>query len=787
MVTVIGGKPGGFARSFMESFTPALQRGAETAEKLIGQQGGSRKGVRSALTRGLSLYDQSKSIRNNSALLDKFERRMHEYAEEGYDPDDAFSETYREFSSRKGEKGLAGEGKKDDRSFFEKIRLASDEPLKNILPSGESVKQFGKDIITGVGKASRAALDYTPQDPYSLGLEALGKKEKRLAEAVDEQTGGALLPQNAAERLASGFVLGPAGIAGKAASEALNIEGIPKSVRDAAEFITFMALAGRGGKKPELTFANGVMSDAKKFAEYTGRPLEEIVAEAAETSGADLRRMAAGDMAETEKFSKALPEVAERVKGTPKEVFNPEGAAAERELFAEKVKESPLERYYEGEREIAEKNASRRPETVAKEAEIVERLKPAEKEAYDSIRREANALREMRGRGDNKIDIGLQQGKLSHEIEKLKDIQYEMRHGRPRATIEQLQKNSEKSIEGLRKEAENPTKEGMAQLEKDFKNDQEYIDRAAKISERGALPSDVTPDTFIRIKQKYADAYRDAIASQNKLLETLVGKDREGAERLLKVLKQRESRAVADIVNQRDKLAALRRLEKPSGAFIKHQLKGLKKDIPEFKKDFFRMRRLKQAVDKKVESVVGKKLSPGQEKIAEQAKEEVKETLGDVLRKHREKAEATAEGGEKAAEGMTLKEESEIAKKISKWAKGLRKVKKVAQVAAVLGGLQAVLEELGVKIPTSVLSTLIYNSVGTTTLGILPAVRNGLRHIFETVDVNRLRDATPGFDADDVYASIVKKRGKSRANVIRNRAFDTEDQELESFQDEESA
>lgn len=731
------GKRRGFGETFSENFSSAFNKSLERAEKLSGERRRIRERVPTSLRSNLSLYDQDKSIRSRPEEIDRIKRKMYELVDQGYDPEDAFSLAYH--GEENGE--IPGANEKKSPSTAEKL------------------SQFGEDVKIGGLKGIRPFihLGSALKSPQQLMLEAIeGPPEKTALTEFDRLTEGKGKPTNVVERAIQGFPIGPAGVVQSYTEESLNVEGIPDWVREGAGFLAFVGTAGRSGRMPQLKLANGVMRDAKKLAKTTGKPVESLIDEAVSASGTDLRKIAAGDIAETEKFSAVLPQVAERVKTTPRNTFNPSKAIEERELFGKRVKESPLGEYYEHLAKDQKRLASRKPSTIAAEEARIAQLRPIETEAYAAVQREGDALRQLRGRGEKMREVEAQQSKLASEVEKLRDIKYEIKHGKKRESLAELQKKAEESIQGLRQEAASPTLEGQATLAKQLANDQKYLDRAAMLAERGSLPSEFSPDTFLKIKEKYAQAYREAASMQREAMKSLKGEELESAKRFMKYLDQRSSRALADIINQRDRIAAMRRLEKPSGAFFKQQLKETRKDIDAFKKDFFRVKRLRGDLERKTEKAFSKSMTPREEVKVEQ----VKEKLGDLIKEKPELFESAKLGNREA--------QKKIESEMTKWIRGLGIA---AGSGALIGSIQAAVEEIFGYRPTVSMITKIIGAPGYAALGIGPLVRNTLREFFEKEDVERLKRAKPGPEAAGIWRDIIERRGEPRARAVRKRAF----------------
>ncbi len=524
------------------------------------------------------------------------------------------------------------------------------------LFSKENLKGGLENVIGGSAKAGRAlaratqqAAELAQKSGISTGPLAMGAEE-----VFDRITGNRGQPQNIVERIAQGFPFGLAGIGMETANEAAKAAGLPEPVQELVGVLSFLA-AGKGSlKTPKFRAINRAVKKAESVAASTGRKVEEVLAEAQSRSGADLAKATSGDANEINKLSRSItkeaPKIAEKVKETPKTVFNAKQAAKERKVFGERLPESPLDIYLKPEKTVAHT-----PETLAKHETITKKLTPKQDALFDTLNRQRDELRKLqfdvnRAPPEAKARVEAlfqdKQKAVQKTVKDLKDIQYELKYFRKRQTQEEISHQIEKAAAEFKKEAANPTQEGQKKIARSLELDKEYLQRAEKILNRGELPGEISLDTHIQMKKKYADAYREIVKQNHDALKDLRGaKDAESLKKISNIRKEngllesRLKRLDADIVNQTDKIKAMRGIEPPSGAFYRQQLKSLRNDLEMFKKDFFQARKANRPQELKTQ------------KVTKEAFREVKE-LGDRL-----KAKPTMADAEKLAEKAGIPKE----------------------------------------------------------------------------------------------------------------------------------
>lgn len=520
--------------------------------------------------------------------------KARELFDQGYDPQEAIEQATQAHLSRPSSKqGVS----KTMRNLEENT---------GISPQGFS--QGIKDVGVGALKGIRPFIEHlsggSPMTNPSALANLLTQTPNTDLQKFDVITQGKGRPENATERVVSGYPLGAPGIVGEYAREAARAGGASERVQDVASFIG----AVMGGKlrlpEPKMKAVRRVVENASKVSEKTGQPAEQVLSEAQQRSGADLAKAAEGNAEEINKLNRAItkevPEVGKKVEAAPKEFAQPKTEIAAREKTVERLKERPLEEYYKPEKEVKHK-----PETVVKQQEVRQRVEPllnAKNKELSQAQSDLSKLKESRKsipeESKGRIEAGIKHAedvqipRLHQQIEELK---YELREFKKQPSLEEIQDSVTKSGKTFIEEAKNPTPEGQKKIEAQIEKDKQYIERAAKLAEKGKLEGEIKPDTFIKMKQAYLDGYNGLIHELRDELRSLKGaRDQEGLKAIadrrqaVRHLEQRTARLKADIQNQTDKLKVRGHLEKPSGAFYKQQLKTARSDVEAFQKDFIK-------------------------------------------------------------------------------------------------------------------------------------------------------------------------------------------------------
>lgn len=491
-----------------------------------------------------------------------------------------------------------------------------------------------------------------------------------LTEKYLTATGGVGPGENKIERAVQGALgtFHPAGAAGTLASEGAEELGAPPVVQSAADALAFV-LAIKSGPKVGAAFkANErVLSNAERVAEQTGLKAEEVIARAQQESGADLAKAAQGDAKEINKLngriSAQAPKGAEKVSATEKTVFSPKEAIKQREkVSAERLAKSPYTAYYEIEARKEAKEAGKTEPTLAKEAETTERLQPLEKQKTQELDVQRQQLKDLErdvknltGSDKSRVEatIEFKKKQIQKTLDELADIRHELKHFEKRPTDAQIEADAKKRAEEFVEEARNPTEEGQKKLARDIELDKKFIERAEELLKHPEIPGDIHPDTFLRVKEKYLDAYQGKVAELREANRSLKGaRDVQSLKTIgenkkaIQALEDRIKRLKADIVNQRDKIKALSNVKGAKGAFYKQQLKKLRRDVEQFQRDFFRD---KQGKPETVQEVITEKVA--KKGIAEAPKINLSE-------------EGALNAGEKVGKNPTKENIKEVAEKV---------------------------------------------------------------------------------------------------------------------------
>jgi hypothetical protein len=567
--------------------------------------------------------------------------------------------------------------------------------------------------------------------------------------------------------------------------------------------------SGKNIKLPTLKAGRRILSNAEKVAAETGLKAEEVIQKATQESGADIGKVLEGDAKEINKLNGRISleaPGAEKVSKTEKTVFSPKEAIKQREAFGRKVGESPLAEYF-----APEKSVEHRPETLAKQKEITETLTPKIEKLEKQIALDKADLRQMQlSRKDfsgNELarvesNIHFKENAIQKKMDELKDLRYELKYFRKRPTEAEIDAAVKKSADAYVQEAKNPTPEGMKKAERQLQLDKDYIESAEKILNRGELPGEIRPDTHIKMKQKYLDGYNAMIRTLKDEIKTLKSaKDVESLRRIsenqkaINYLENRARRLKSDVVNQTDKIKAMRGLEGPSGAFYKHQLKDLHKDVEQFQKDFFKYSKdksIKQQITEKTAAEPIKEVAKqfenatklGEEvgknptetniqKAADatgqnpaQVKQEVN-NMGDLIK---ERAQKLKDG--KATEQDVNGASKDVNKAMSKWEIKGRRFAKGLGVGFAVGVAKGIWEnETGEKIPS------IYTSLGFSLFGKVSRIpgrfagitvgTKAVNYIYDKIESSKLKDLRKNPNEYTKYIQSLRKRySAKRVNTI---------------------
>jgi hypothetical protein len=660
----------------------------------------------------------------------------------------------------------------NDKEIRKSIEEDQQKSFNQLKETWENIKGAGSQFLNpfiGHLETVNKLLDLTQMPQRYIASKTNGESNKEffekegerfnkkldLQDAWTEITEGRNLPKNIGDRLIQAWIGAgghPAGAVVQGYQELKDAFGIqtPEWMQPIEDSLLFV-LAVKNAKKFDLRNSPAtryLLKRAQVVADKIQQPVESVIQKAANEGNVNLQKAASGDVAEINKLKGRITAESpgsEKVQATEKTVFNPKEAIKQREAHGKKLEASPFRENFEIENKKAKTEAGKTPETKAKEAEVARRLEPkiAELEKrIDSSRKELARMesyaQKYTGSAKDRLkqNIEFKRKAIEKQMEELKDLHYELKNGKPRPTEAQLEIDAQKSAQKIVDQVKNPTPENLKAFEDQLAKDQRFLDRAAKIKERGEFTNDVQPDTHIRTMEKYQKAYDAMIMKLKDEINSLKGaRDAESLKRIsenreaIKRLEQRQKRHKANITNQREKITALASIQGPSGALYKNQIKRTQGDLKEFQKDFAEFKKRaetkseigtekkgQQAIKEsgkefekatKVGEEVGK--NPTEENIAKAAEEtglkpeEIKteqKKLGELFKEH---AEKVREG--RATERDVKSTEREINKTLGKWNHRLKGTAKSLALSYITGVAKGIIEnETGVKIPSSYLT-----------------------------------------------------------------------------------
>jgi hypothetical protein len=801
---IIGeGLGSGFTQGFGEGYKQ-YQKGEEAKAKELTRQRGK---LRASAKTGLGMYDEYKSF--SPEMKGQLESLMGDYIEQGLSADEAFTQAYQQMIGAQDQAGPQ-EGQ-DQSSLWSQQLGAKGSPLEQLTKGltdypeafTRQIAQMGRkgvgaaeglyNALTG-GKNTSPIQGLAPSGRETIEREPQGTPA---TDFYDKLVGEKGIPRNAKEDIGSSVLFGVPGMAGRSASLALKEMGAPEWVQELGDIgIMFLTQGGISAFQK----AAPTLQKLSTLAKESGVAAEEIV----KAAGVDISKLAQGEEAALNALKNKLspaPEVSKKVTKTPKTVYDKQAAIREREVFGERLPESPLEYYEEIRAKDLKKESAKRPETKAREAEVRERLAPDEKRLYEEWKGQKEKLKDIQ-RGKNKasskseIDrIGVleerQLAKLDRVSDQLKDIQYEMKYGRTRATEEHVNSLIEKQVKAIEDYVANPTEEITAKLKKDLADEEVFLDRANKIMERGELPGEVRPDTFIKMKTKYQDGYKAAVKKNNELIKELKGsKTKADIDKLAELKKQnkifenRIKNLENRIIVQKDNIRAMRALDKPSGAFYKQQLKSTRQDLQQFQRDFFKQKRIKSPTEMKVSKQMSKEtakyekakpeIEKGKKLIEEPTKENIREAAKEADMPESEFSGALKEmreGTKPAAEAI---EKGNVSPKtIKDFIQVLKKYRKYSIPAGLgLGIFTSLFEEAtGYRIKSQD-ARLAFNVLGgTLSYGASSASYAFVNYLFESAQAKKLASLKGNFKERNKYLkNMEEKRGKTKTNKIIKKA-----------------
>lgn len=549
------------------------------------------------------------------------------------------------------------------------------------------------------------------------------------------------------------------------------------------------------------------------IAKKTGQTAEEILLPAIKDTETNFQAVLEGDSKEINKLKNRITKEApgaEKVSKTEKSFFDKEAAITAREAHGEKLKASPFGEYFRIEQKKAADEAKKTPEVLAKEAETKARLQPEIEKIEKSIdldRKEIKEFQKLRKEASGNtaerlnLNISAKEKAIDKKMEELKNLRYEMKYGKKRPTEAELEIAAEKSAKELVEQIRNPTPENQKALARQLELDKQFLERAEKIKNRGEFETEYIPDEHIRIMEKYSKAYEAMIDTLKDEVRSLKGtRDVQSLKRIkdnreaIKQLEARQKRHKANIVNQKDKIIALKSIEGPSGAFFKNQIRKSKNEIKEFEKDLFAYKgkpetkpeigtsqkgqqQIKEA-GKQFEKMekVGEKVAkdPSKENIntaseaTGQKPSEVKEETEKMGNLIKDRSEKVQQG--KGSEKQVVETANQVNRQLSLWAKRIGKIPMNLAKGFGLGVASGLFEQyFDIKIPSSLLGALVPGGT-TSRIGTGFAAGYGYKLVSEAYtkkESNKLRELRSKPLEYDKYVKDLRSRYKpARVNKI---------------------
>jgi len=524
--------------------------------------------------------------------------------------------------------------------------------------------------------------------------------------------------------------------------------------------------------KASAAATKGVITEAK---------IVEEAVKNLEARGVSVVKAAEGDAKALNEIQKESAKVADTYKQAEK--FNRKEVEKVRGETAEKLAQSPLEKYYAPVKEVAH-----RPETIAKEAERIKPLEIKIKQSERSLRNlqyqilnNENYLKEAAHKLNEaqrtRIQALIDHDKLQHQryLNEIRSANFEIKYGRPPATTDQIKEQIGKSFDEIRAGIKDPTIDKIKKLEKALEQNKAAVEQAQKLVDRGELPGRPVFDEFIKIKQEYVKAYGDlieelgAFIKENKGDKAFVSQV-ENARKLKGLIEKTREQAKASIVNQIDKRKAMKTLEGASGALWKNLLKDVRTDVDAFQKEWASVR---------------KALSPAEIKTSETAKKAIEtkkptpkplaaadETKAAIIKKKADqelKSEIDA-FHERLKSGKTTEKDIARAGNVTnKYLKRIASIPKGFAKGAIAGGIQSIFEEYtGSKIPIGLVSVALPG----------PAVGRGaafggtvvghkiVNAIFDHIEEEKLRKLRNTEEFHKYRKDLEKRYSKARVNRL---------------------
>lgn len=839
---------------------PEGQTSGELLGSSFGQGFGS--GISQGLQNALNAHFQEKQRveKGRPQVLSAFSSML-----KLFDPNKAFDENTRKkvydqaiktFESTPGMDPLSAVN-----AAFESLRSQEEQIAQSKPQTPGSLEGLGEDVLTAGAKMSRPLVGLadlaqrggsflgdlaqrgiqsirglTPEQIQSQQEKAkeLPKPllKKSLLQEFDKLTGGrGIIPEstsdnmfqninNAIQRVVSASSFGIPGVVAETGSEIAKSAGFGEIGQLIASLGGFAA-AVKSGVKLEPVFdalakqlkrTPTAAKSIQQAATVAAIPEEEVVAKAAENlekRGVNVLKAGDGDPATLNELQKEVNKVSKTFQSAEKESVK--DLQKVRADVAKKLPESPLEKYY-----APPKESVKKPETIAKD-EL--RNAPLRTQIHQNERRLKNlqyeilntrsALKEAQTLGPQaveRLNSKLALDTIAHEktLNEIKNLNFEIKHGRRPQSTEDIQKQISETFTKLREGIKNPSAEKVEEFRKGFERDRAAISQAEKLVARGEIPGKEVFDEFIKVHQEYNKAYKDLIKELGDFIKDNKGnkklaKQIANAESLQNVVKDALKAGEAKVINQVDKRRAMRAIDKPSGAFYRQMLRDLRKDVDAFQKDFFKWKQIASPEEAKTAKIAGEKLAaqetkpaiklesaekiakdaekaaknPSQENISKIAnetnasKEEIKDFMGKMKDGWKEAADKVKKGT------ATEKDIQSLGKQVLASYKKLPRISQALISGLLVGTIQGLGEQYLDFKPTQgqigLLATAVTPSGLKVRLGagaIAPVVYKYIRDAFEYSEAKKLKKLrnTSGFN--NQVRSIKERYSISKANRI---------------------
>lgn len=786
-----------------------------------------RPQARSMLRQTFKQYGAEKGYTDD--LRQKAEKYADQLVQQGYDPLEASDMAYQTMVS-----GFPDESGKPTvktkptqtktQSALEDVKGGLAKGIRPLVQIGQLPVEAGHattGMLERTGGKIREFLgldkDKAPFDVFSnLPKPKVPFEKESPLQAYDKLTGGRGLPQNAIERIVAGYPLGPSGLVGGAAEEAALGLGAPEELAPLAN----IAGLGVGAKFVEPKLMQSLFKyaeklpffkSAKEVSKASGVPAETIVQEAASSlqgRGVDLTKVAEGDAAAVNEFNKELKKTADIYKET--EQFHAKDALKRRAETAEKLKESPLEKYYAPKEEPGVRAQASEELRTAPLKERVAQLEPEVKHAYRQMLSSENALKSARGKASEdvlaRLQANVEMNRMNHSkmLNELRNTEFTIRNRKPPTTTEEIGAQIEKSFAELREGIKDPTSSKLDKVREKLQKDKDVIEMAQKLLKRGEIPGPEVFDEYIKIHQQYNKAYGDLQKELSEFIKdnqnVAMQQQVDNARKLRDIVKDMQKAGEAKVVNQIDKRKSMRALDKPSGAFLRNMLKDTKKEIDAFQKQFFNVKNLTHPGEAKVAEVAKKAIKTDMPAIAKDAAKATKNPTTENIQKVAAEAGLPAKDTKSFIEGLkadakigadkvksgtaTEADIQQMFKKIMDKYHKLPYFKKSLVGGLVLGTVQGIGEEyFGYKVSATqagLAGAAIGSYGGKKGVGLGGAgvgavagiVFKQIRNFFENAEADKLRSKrnSPEFN---VYRKELEERyGKTKSNRIMKKAME---------------